>query len=78
MKTMGYSQIVIDCSAEKTLTVLKQAQQLGMTGSYHSYLLTSLVRTSYTSETPTGRGSAVHHVDNTRDRLQHFEKFRLR
>lgn len=43
MKNMGYSQIVIDCSAEKTLTVLKQAQQLGMTGSYHSYLLTSLV-----------------------------------
>lgn len=40
---MGYSQIVIDCTVEKTLTVLRQAQQLGMTGSYHSYLLTSLV-----------------------------------
>lgn len=40
---MGYSQIVLDCSAEKTLNVLKQAQQLGMTGTYHSYLLTSLV-----------------------------------
>lgn len=40
---MGFSQIVIDCATEKTLTLLKQAQQLGMTGSYHSYLLTSLV-----------------------------------
>ena len=44
MKNMGYSQIVLDCSAEKTLVLLKQAQQLGMTGTYHSYLLTSLVR----------------------------------
>lgn len=44
MKHMGYSQIVLDCSAEKTRLLLKQAQQLGMTGTYHSYLLTSLVR----------------------------------
>jgi hypothetical protein len=40
---MGYSQIVLDCSVEKALALLKQAQQLGMTGTYHSYLLTSLV-----------------------------------
>lgn len=43
IKNMAQKNIVLDCSTDKILQVLKQAQQIGLMTDYHNYLITSLV-----------------------------------
>nr|XP_018900134.1 PREDICTED: glutamate receptor ionotropic, kainate 3-like [Bemisia tabaci] len=42
VKDSGETNIVLDCSDEKLHEVLKQAQQVGLMGSEHSFIVTSL------------------------------------
>ncbi|XP_075219248.1 glutamate receptor ionotropic, kainate 2-like isoform X3 [Lycorma delicatula] len=42
IKTSGETHIVLDCSADKIVSILRQAKAVGMMGDYNSYVVTSL------------------------------------
>ncbi|RZF39362.1 hypothetical protein LSTR_LSTR000883 [Laodelphax striatellus] len=42
IKVSTETHIVLDCAAEKILSILRQAREVGMLGDYHSYIVTSL------------------------------------
>ena len=42
MKQSGEIYIVLDCDVENVITVLREAQAVGMITAYHNYLITNL------------------------------------
>lgn len=47
IKNYGETRIVLDCAPENVYEILRQAQQVGITSAYHTYLITTLVRSIY-------------------------------
>ena len=46
IKAGGETHIILDCRSENIHEILKQAQQVGIMTAYHTFLITSLVRSS--------------------------------
>jgi Receptor family ligand binding region. len=44
IKNSSESHILLDCSMDKTVTILKQAKEVHLMGDYQNYILTNLVR----------------------------------